>query len=180
MQQVLQMTQDAQNPIPTIEVGQTAGDGLTLWCAKEALRQGELRIASQQTAYANFMARANACIGWSVTLTAAFCAGSTQPNMHWFIFPALFTTGAAFLSAAVFCSRKMGVPGDIPDYIMNTEYQTELEVTQTLAMRCQRDINFNNSVIKELKEYMDMAFILLAISTLTAAILAAAHHFLFT
>lgn len=165
---------------PTIEVGQTAGDGLALWCAKEALRQGEIRIASQQTAYANFMTRANACIGWSVTLTGAFCAGSTQPNMHWFVFPALFTTGAAFLSAAAFCSRKMGVPGDIPNYILDTEYKTELEVTQALASRCQNDIDLNSGIITELKQYMDMAFLLLAISTLSAAILAARHHLLFT
>lgn len=165
---------------PAIEFGQLAGGGLRLWCAKEALRQGELRIVSQQTAYANFMARANACIGWSVTLTAAYCAGSTQTNLHWLVLPAIFTTGSAFLSAAAFCSRKMGIPGDIPNYVLDTQYRTELEITEALAIRAQMDIDLNLSILDELKQYMNMAFILLAISTLAAAILATAHHSLFT
>lgn len=173
------MPQTIQPPA-TIEVGEIASDGLRLWAAQEALRQGETRVSSQQTAYGNFMTRANACIGWSVTLTAAYCAGSTQPNLHWLLYPAIFTTGSAFLSAAAFCSRKMGIPGDIPNYILDTEYRTELEITEALAIRAQMDIDLNLSILDELKQYMNMAFILLAISTLAAAILATAHHSLFT
>lgn len=173
------MTEQKLEPAK-IDVGKDAASGLRLWSAQEALRQGEARVLSQQTTYANFLTRANASIGWSVTLTAAYCAGSTQDKLHWLIYPAVFTTGSAFLAACAFCSRRMATPGDDPQYVMDSGLNTELEITEALAIRIQRDIALNVKVISELKEYMDMAFILLAISTLFTATLAAINNSIFT
>jgi hypothetical protein len=62
-----------ENPlaVPEIEVG-AAGSDLRYWKAKEAVRQGEARLAAQASVRATLEARAAALTGWAaVSLLAA-------------------------------------------------------------------------------------------------------------
>ena len=74
-------TDTASSPTSDIEVGATDGD-LRYWRAKEAVRQGEARLAAQAAICSAPEARATALTGWAaVSLLPATGAGFTAQDV---------------------------------------------------------------------------------------------------
>lgn len=80
-----------------IEVGASGAD-LRYWKAKDAVRQGEARLAAQSTIRTAMEARATAITGWAAaSLLAAAAAGLSTPDWS-------ARAGAASLAIQLFCA----------------------------------------------------------------------------
>lgn len=121
-----------------IEVGEITSDGLQLWRAREARRQGELRIAAQDRTLAAIEARAQALVGWTtagVTALAGVAAASSlgaevQAAAFAACLPLVF---ANFLALRVLRPREgWGTVGD-PTYVLDQDAQDELQLTNGTA-----------------------------------------------
>ena len=90
-------------PVPQeIEVGAVEGD-LRYWRAKEAVRQGEARLAAQAAIRTALEARATALTGWAaVSLLATTGAALAAKDIGGF-------AGAAGASAVLFGAAVLGI-----------------------------------------------------------------------
>ena len=125
------------DPVPT-DVGAAVSDGkLRLWKAKEAVRQGELRLAAQATARTALEARATALTGWAAAGLLALVGGAaaTTDRLAW--------AAAAIAGTPLFASAAVGVyagsprvwslAGYNPQQIAQDALPTELEVLESSA-----------------------------------------------
>jgi len=120
------------------------GNSFRLWCAREAQRQGEARIAGQMSSVGLMISRAVAALGWSVTLALALAtASSVFQHKVQAVLPIALLLLAASLFLAVIWPRGWGVPGDDPGWIMGMPHETELEMVEALAARASLDCNSN-------------------------------------
>lgn len=120
------------------EVGSCRGDGsIRYWCAREALRQGEIRLEQQLAAIDDVRARSGWLVGWCVTLAAALFAGAAA---GYFPIPAaaaaVLAVLAAFCCVAVLWPRAWDSAGGWASWVMTEPYETELEVLEALAQGC--------------------------------------------
>jgi len=119
-----------------IEVGATDGD-LRYWRAKEAVRQGELRLAAQAAIRTALEARATAITGWAaVSLLAATGAGFTAQEAAGFAgvtCAGLLLFGAAIVGRHAVRPRDWAIVGYDPEVITSDQLGSELEVLESVA-----------------------------------------------
>ena len=133
-----------------IEVGASRADGdIRYWRAKEAVAKGELILTSQISALTRMMTSASSILGWSVTISIAlvaamasrFGAGNTSSNVAPLLldlfWPAL-ATEVLLLTTAICCvsvlwPSKWRAPGHNADLVLNSPYETELEILESMA-----------------------------------------------
>jgi hypothetical protein len=122
-----------ENPlaVPEIEVG-AAGSDLRYWKAKEAVRQGEARLAAQASVRATLEARAAALTGWAaVSLLAATGAAFTAKDtagLTGAAATAFILFGAATLGIHAARPRNWSMVGYDPLVITSDPLASELEV----------------------------------------------------
>lgn len=140
----------AGNDLPgdgTIEVGAVEGE-LRYWRAKEAIRQGEARLAAQAAVRTALEARATALTGWAaVSLLAATGAGFTATETRSFLAAlaasiVLFTAAAIGVHAAR--PRNWAMVGYDPSVITTDPLGSELEVLESIAAGLSPGIQDNN------------------------------------
>jgi hypothetical protein len=123
-------------PQSRIEAGEVRGDGLRLWCAREALRQGEMHVSGQMAAQALMVGRASSGLGWSITLALALAATSSAFRDR---FHVALPISALLIAAVVFMvvswPKAWGVIGDDPRFLLDQPYDSELETVEALALR---------------------------------------------
>jgi hypothetical protein len=137
----------------SIEVGASGGD-LRYWQAKEAVRQGEARLAAQSTIRTAMEARATAITGWAAAsfLAVAAVAFSSQ---GWPV-----RAGAAALAIPLFCAavacihtarpRDWAMVGYDPPVILEDTLATELEILESIAQGLSPGIQDNNRRLNEM------------------------------
>ena len=122
-----------------IEVGARLADGdLRYWQAKEALRQGEARLASQLAVRTALESRATALTGWSaaslLVLTGAALTAANDATR----IAATTTAIVLFLSALIGVhavrSGDWSLIGYDPSVILDDPLETELEVLESVAL----------------------------------------------
>ena len=140
---------EEQQPPGQIEVGASLADGdLRYWRAKEAVRQGELRLSEQAAIRTALEARATAITGWaSASLLAVTAASFTATN--WIARGAGVTAALALFSAAVVGiysarPRDWSMRGYDPTIIIEDTLGTELEVLESIAKGLNPGIQANN------------------------------------
>jgi hypothetical protein len=132
-----------------IELGQVADDGLRYWRAKEAVRQGELRLAAQTAALATFEARATSVVGLAVAGSTSLVALTTvvilPPGLRFgAVLAVLLLFLAAICGARVIGAgawRAFGAPGSLLD----SPYASELEELEAMAGGLALDIDSNET-----------------------------------
>ncbi len=160
---------DADEPIPTMEVGATGGD-LPYWRLKEAVRHAELRLGGQaQTAQA-LEGRATALLGWNVTglllLGAAVANGTHRVPA---VIAAALLAGAAGCCVSALVTRNFeGVAGYAPyDLLYDAAGDTkasEYEVLASIAKGYQKTIESNVDAIGRFKQALTRAMFLMSLS----------------
>ncbi|MCW4591543.1 hypothetical protein NO263_13225 [Gluconacetobacter entanii] len=159
-----------------IEVGEVAGNGLRLFLAKEAQRLAEMRQAAQMDLWNKHITRAISAIGWGMTLTAAFVAASTQYQYRALVIPAALSALAAIMACIIVWPRKWGIPGEFAEQVMDmttdgkTPCASELEAREALALRIDQDLTKNHKAMTMFGWVTTIAFVLLVISVIFAAI----------
>lgn len=162
------------NPKAEIEIdtGHHSDDtrnGFRLWCAREALRQGELRISGQMGSVSLMVSRAMTALGWSVTLSLALTtASSIFPAKSGVAVPITFLLLAAVLFLFVILPRGWGVPGDDPSWIMSRPYLSELEMVEALAKRASRDCETNAVKLVRLSWSLRLGCLLMVLAVCAA------------
>ncbi len=122
----------------TIEVGASASDGtLRYWKAKEAVRQGELRLGAQGTIRTAQEARATAITGWA-TATLLALAAAIAAATDWAARIGAATAASLLFIAAALCihaarPQRWAVPGYDPTAILDEKLETELEILEATA-----------------------------------------------
>lgn len=149
------MTEHERLLASEIEVGASAIDGsLRYWRAKEAVRQGETRLAAQAAIRTALEARATAITGWAAAgLLALGAAGAT--SAEWQARLASGVAGLVVFGAASICihaarPRDWAIAGYDPPVITNDELGTELEVLESIAFGISPGIQTNNLRIERM------------------------------
>jgi hypothetical protein len=130
-----------------IELGQVAEDGLRYWRAKEALRQGELRLVAQSAALATFEARATSVVGWAVAGSTSLVALTTVVALPGGLrFGAVLAVVLLFLAAI--CGARVIGAGDwrafgAPASVLDSSYASEVEDLEAMAGGLAIDIGHN-------------------------------------
>lgn len=118
-----------------VEVGANSADGDSrLFFAKEAVRQGELMLASQSTGLDGLLSRTSSLFGWTVTVSVGLTAAIS--STAWKI-PAA-TTGLFTILSAACCilalwPRGWRRAGNDPAWFLREPYGTELETLEAAA-----------------------------------------------
>ncbi len=140
---------DEQGAVAEIEVGASAKDGsLRYRRAKEAVRQGETRLAAQAAIRTALEARGTAITGWAAAgLLALGAAGAAAPD--WQSRVATAVAGLVVFNAAAICihaarPRDWAIAGYDPPIITNDTLGTELEVLESLGLGISPGIQANN------------------------------------
>ncbi len=133
-----------------IEVGANIQDGdLRLWQAKEAVRQGELRLAAQAAIRTALEARATAITGWAaaslLALAAATAATTGVAPRVGAAAAGTFLFGAAGMCIHAARPRNWAQAGYDPTVIMGDTLGTELEVLESVAEGISPGIQRNNT-----------------------------------
>lgn len=157
-----------------IQVGAADSDGtLRLWKAKEAVRQGELRLGAQAAIRTALEARATALTGWAAAaLLAISAAGATTPE--WQPRAAATVAGSLlFLAAAISIHaarpRDWGVAGYAPQAIVDAELPSELETLEAIADGISPAILSNNDRLEAMAATMRWAGTLLLAAPIVGA-----------
>lgn len=132
-----------------IEVGATLEDGtLDYWVTKEAIRQAELRLATQITSVNGIMNRATSILGWSVTISLALIAwmmsdsifigfgtprAAAGPLLPAAIAMVICTFVAALCCIPALWPGKWRGPGHDPRLLCTVTLKTEFEVLRAVA-----------------------------------------------
>jgi hypothetical protein len=172
------MTASPASPEPAhIEVGASHDDGsLRYWLAKEAVGKGELLLGSQNTSLGRLLSNASSMMGWSVTislaLTAAIAsallpAGNPATAMAslagQLLWPAAMAE-ALMLIAAICCFRvlwpgRWHVAGYDPNLVLNTSYNTELELFEAMASGYAQAADRNAGGLTHLEKWLRAAWL---------------------
>jgi hypothetical protein len=138
---------EAPPAVPEIEVG-AAGSDLRYWKAKEAVRQGEARLAAQAAVRAALEARATALTGWAaVSLLAATGAGFAAKDAAGLMGAAvtgLFLFWAAALGIHAARPLNWAMVGYDPTLITSDPLGSELEVLESIAVGLSAGFQGNN------------------------------------
>lgn len=134
----------------SVEIGATDAD-LRLWLAKEAVRHGELLLASQLSNLTAMETRATALFGWSVPAilvlgAAALNARYTGPA----IAAASLLAGAAVACAYGLWPQKWSHAGYDPREILDEKLTSELEVLEAMAGGYAEGANLNKARLDHL------------------------------
>jgi uncharacterized membrane protein YhaH (DUF805 family) len=139
--------------VAEIEAGAT-GDTLRLWQAREAIRQAELRLASQAASLQAFEARSTAALGWVAAGITAIggAALATLSIGHQFQALAISVAAiplaiSAFYALKVLWPKSWNVVGFDPDWLMNPRYESELEQTEAMALTYAESIKANGAFL---------------------------------
>ena len=168
------MMSDQQAP-SQIEVGANIQDGdLRLWRAKEAVRQGELRLAAQAAIRTALEARATAITGWAAASLLALAAATAAVTG---VAPraGTATAGAVLFVAAGMCihvarPRDWAQAGYDPTVITGDTLGTELEVLESVAEGISPGIQRNNIRLEEMGKLLRWSgWLLIAAPILGAA-----------
>jgi hypothetical protein len=121
-----------------IEVGAAESDGtLRLWKAREAVRQGELRLGAQAAVRTALEARATALTGWAAAALLALAAGGAAAADARAALAAIVAGSILFAAAALSVQaarpRDWGMAGYSPQAIQAAGLATELETLEAIA-----------------------------------------------
>ena len=130
-----------------IEVGADGGD-LRYWRAKEALRQGEIRLGAQVTVRAALEARATALTGWAsaaflAVVGAAFATQDLADRLG-AIAAGILLMAAALLGVHAARPRDWSMVGYDPVTLRDSTLETELEELEAMALGISPGIDINN------------------------------------
>jgi hypothetical protein len=172
----------AESELPSeIEVGATVDDGtLDYWVAKETIRQGELRLATQITSMNGIMNRATSILGWSVTISLALIAWlasnnisavpGTLPNPANFPFvKAAIAVATCTLAAALCCIPVLWPgewrgPGHDPNLLRTATYGTEIEMLKAMACGYAQASALNARALGHLIVWLRAAWVFFVVS----------------
>lgn len=163
----------------TIEVGEIAGDGLRLWCAREAMRQGEVRLAAQTSNRTALESRATSILAWSVAATVALGLGVLRtatpapPTPMWVQGMHLAPIGTLCI-AAVFCVRALWPTvwisaGHSLTQIGGLGASTELQICEALGATYETGFALNNAALARMSLWLKCAWLWLLLTIPTAA-----------
>lgn len=134
----------------TIEVGAADGD-YRLWAAKEAVRQGELKLANQTSTLAAAEGRAASLLTWSLgilTAIIAVMASHRRPDQLLMgTLTALPLIVAQFLCIRALWPKIWCESGYQPEEVMAWELTSELEALERIAIGCQVGIEENQKAL---------------------------------
>jgi hypothetical protein len=151
---------DGTTGVPEIEVGATGAD-LRYWKAKEAVRQGESRLAAQAAVRVALEARSTALTGWAaVSLLATTGAGFAAKDVAGFT--GALVTGFILFAAAVLGihaarPRNPSMVGYDPTVIISDPLESELEVLESIGTGFSPGIQLNNLRLTEMAKLLRWA-----------------------
>ncbi|HVC54993.1 MAG TPA: hypothetical protein VND95_03505 [Stellaceae bacterium] len=146
------------------------------WLAKEAVAKGEMLLGSQNSSLGRLSANATSIMGWSVTislaLTAAIASALLPPAnapahtaslLSHLLWPAA-AAESLMLIASICCfvvlwPGKWSVAAFEPDLVLNTPYETELEVLEAMASGYAEGVARNASGLNRLEKLLRVAWL---------------------
>jgi len=164
--------QDADNESNETEVG--AADGtLRLWLAKEALRQGELRLAGQALTLQAMETRATSLLTWSVTVGVALVAASIDSRFRDAAVSA-FTCSTIAASACVWgmWPRSWRIAGQRFSDMERRALSTELEHLASMAQGVENAAEANEARVKRFASALRVAWVSVVAAPVVAAVVA--------
>jgi hypothetical protein len=156
-----------------IEFGASRSEGnLRYWLAKEAVSKGELFLGSQISALARLMASATSILGWSVTISLALTGliasslvSRVPPTgvISRVVGPAaaaeVLLILAAVLCVCVLWPGTWRPPGHHPARVLNAQYDTELEVLESMAEGYAEAVEQNTTGLARLEMLLRSAWL---------------------
>jgi hypothetical protein len=154
----------------SVEVGAVDAD-LRLWLAKEAVRNGELLLASQLSNLTAMETRATALFGWSVpTILALGAAALNTRYTGPAIAAASLLGGAAVACAHGLWPQKWRHAGYHPGEILNEKLTSELEVLESIAGGYAKGADLNNARLDQLADCLRFAWVFFIVSPVAGGI----------
>lgn len=156
-----------------IEVGEVQADGLDYWRAKEAMRQGEARLAFQATALMALEARATSLVGWSVAgataMVSALLIASLPQATAWAAAAALVSLTLAAMAGASVLRPGDWTPFGNPQALLNSTHKNELTDLQAMAGGLELARSSNADRLKRRGRALALGLLLLAATPAVAA-----------
>jgi hypothetical protein len=125
------------------------GPTLRIWKAREAFRQGELKLTQHGLSLDGIRAQATSLLGWSVSIGTALAAVALTgkvPGAATVI--VVSTTMTAVLSiGALWITSNWRFPSFNPMTILDHELESELEVLEALAIGSQASVEKNRATL---------------------------------
>jgi len=170
---LVEETQPTEDLYDADQVGASSDrQTLRLWKATEAQRIAKDRIDAQMKLLERYMARGASFVGWGLTATIGLSAVwrlHSPPAYLWI--PATLTAAASFSAALLLWPRRWQISGDLPSYLDSLQYETELELRETLAQRDEQGIKLNDIRLGWASVFMKLTLGLMAAAALSVAVI---------
>jgi hypothetical protein len=154
------------------EIGAAGGD-LRYWLAKEALRQGELRLAGQAATLQAMETRATSLLTWSVTLGIALVAAATDQRFRFAAAAALAVAMcAAIASVWAMWPRRWLIAGQRYSDMEHRNLTSELEHLEAMAQGAEAAAEDNERRIRRFATALRCAWVSLVAAPAAAALAA--------
>lgn len=154
----------------TIEVGET-GDTLRFWRAKEAIRHAETHLTAQASSLSAMETRATSILGWATTGVFALGAAAISGQ---------YRAGASVAASALFASavfvilglwpRDWGIAGCAPLQVMDSKYDSELEILESIAQGYANTVSLNNKRLTSFSTMLRTSWIFFVASPMLAVV----------
>lgn len=154
------MPDDTATPDVDPGLGAT-GERLQFWKAKEAFRQGELKLTQQSAVLDGLRLQATSLLGWSVTIGVALAAAALTkglPDVAVVVVTSITIT-AALCIGTLWVTSGWRFSSFNPLQIMDNPLGSELEVLESLALGSQDSIVKNRRMIGVRSQLLRMAWI---------------------
>jgi hypothetical protein len=148
------------------------GHPLHLWLAKEAMRQGEMKIAQMSAVFDGFRAQATSLLGWSTTLGSAVTFAAITNNRPLVAWVGGITTmaEAALCIATIWPVDKWAAGTYMPEKVMATTQDCELQERRALARSLDQMIISNRKLIDRRFKRLRWAWVGMPAIPLVAAV----------
>lgn len=163
---------------PPIEVGAARSNGtIRYWWAREAVRQGEARMAAQAAGMDALMGRAGSLVGWCVVAAIGLLTISARgaPSAA-AVSSAVLALAAAGCCVAALWPRAWNAPGGSVAWALSEPLDTELEALESLAAGYEKELAENNHAMRRAGILLRAAMMLFVTAPVVGALVFVLSH----
>lgn len=186
------MAEPEQPDTPLTEDVGKQGECFRLWRAQQAIRLGELSLSEQEKSRDSLSKLAVSLMGWAISIAIVLLGAAIKTDQPLPFLAAAITGGLCSFVAALFCHltfrmKNWEIPGVQTDYFLTfgetgpngeetdtTEYCTELDTLNGIALGYAKAFHHNEEIIQKMAVRVRMAwtaFLAIPVLTLTGWII---------
>jgi hypothetical protein len=167
---VIDHSSESTRSLRSVHLGAAAAR-LPIWLARQAVRNGELRLGAQQDNLVAMEARATSIFGWSVpSILGLGALGLHSPFVKAAIAAAVCLLGAAIGCVVALWPRPWGHVGHDPKEMLEWELPSELEILESIALGYGNEVLKNDRHLERFANWLRVSWILFIAGPVMGAI----------